>query len=287
MYFAYGTIFEDNSPSRRQRSGARFFSSGITMTTDSHSDFKSIQEKLSGRISRLVRNTTGCYSYDAEMMAKEIHTIIGDISNSLLNDAPDVALQVADLLLKCDGVLLYSVDDSSGMVAAEFKTLPLIWITAAENAGHSTEYLVSLLRELTEVDDFGFRGEVVRRCPHLIGTEDIHSLADEFREALLREKAAESESDEFFFDQRTITHYATMMMHCAVACNDPVLFEEGATLQFSRDPVGRQALDVTTMYLATGQVSVAKDRLLKFDFSPFEQERDLLEKELNLYREKK
>lgn len=229
-------------------------------------------QELKARLQSLKRRKFQPYYRVAFEVAREIEDVISSAQYFLMDKAPDLAWEVFDILLRSDSKLLYSVDDSYGAVGGAYDELPNLWVQAAEKCGKPVNHWVKKIERVVKDDEFGLRGKVLQQSRHLVGVENLKRHAKQYKEKTLAEKAKLPTNSEFL-EKRNMRHNAHLLQCCAIALEDPFLYEEGEALLYGREPKGAQLYNVVKTFIQFNEYAEAEKRLDESDVPQFEPER--------------
>lgn len=248
----------------------------MTPSVDSHPLNKpvNIYKRLRRRIQALKQRQKDRH-LSARVTKKNIAAILEDVERKLSGVSPFFAWELTDILLRSDSELLYTVDDSRGVLGSALSQLPDAWIRYALHAEKDTLFWRARIELLLDVDEFGHRTEVLEKSEPLLGNEVLQQMAERFSGLVEKEKAAITD-EEFFTDRRPMHRAARLLKCCAVALQDPYLYEDAIRREFEREPERMHLIECAEMFIRFGKNEEAKKRLLNVNESYLQPVRDAL-----------
>lgn len=207
--------------------------------------------------------------------ACEIQDAREEIEEMLLPADPEAAWKLADKVVRGDGKIIESVDDSGGAVGTELNEFCLLWLKAAKALNLGDDYWAPIVMEITEGNEYGCRELFLQSADILLERETLQNIYNTYKERLLNHDGPNERAFDF-----TRTRLVVRMQKTALAMQDPKAYE-AALLLLSPSPNNLQMKNIIQVYLQFGKFTKARALLEETEWEErFHSDRDGLYREL-------
>ena len=220
-------------------------------------DPNELASSLRNKINKWIRRT-GFISYrESSSYAAQICVVREEIETSLLPLDPEAAWRLIDKVVRNDGKIMETMDDSDGAVGYELNEFSILWLKAAKMMNLPDNHWIPLIIEIAEGDDYGCRNNFLENTNMLLSDETLLDLYNRCKQRFLETR--NTKTDGFDFVLLTLR---VDMGQIAIALKDPDLYKESVTIA-SPEPNNLQMLDIINRYIELGRSEDAKIMLDK------------------------
>jgi uncharacterized protein (UPF0332 family) len=193
----------------------------------------------------------------------------------LLPADPEAAWKLADKVVRGDGKIIESVDDSGGAVGTELNEFCLLWLKAAKALNLGDDYWAPLVMEITEGNEYGCRELFLQSADILLERETLQNIYETYKDRLLNHAGPEDGRYDF-----TGACFMIHMQETALAMQDPEAYEAAERILYP-SPNNLQMKSVIQVYMQFGKFSKARALLEETEWEErFHSDRDELYQEL-------
>ncbi len=214
-----------------------------------------IVKKIRNKINGFIRRKRFIPYNQSFSFAEEISVLMQEIEKNLLPLDPAAAWKLTDRIVRNDGKIIESVDDSGGAVGTELNALSILWLKAAKMMKKPESYWIPLVKEIDEGDDYGCRNDFLSNSDILLSEKSLFEMYNGFKEDLLKSDRPSSESYDF-----NTSSIRIKMGQTAVALRRPNLYKESVTIAYP-EPNNLQILDIIKIYIELGDPDGARKML--------------------------
>lgn len=207
--------------------------------------------------------------------SEEIADLREEVNETLLPSAPEEVWSLADLVLRNDGSIIDSVDDSGGAVGTELNQFCILWLEAAAGMNKADEYWIPLIMDIADNNNYGCRELILNSADILFTPDALYKIYDIYKKRLLDWDGSNIEG----YDH-TAASFKINMEQIAIAMHNPAAYEEALRIR-NPEPNNLQIKRLIQIYLQFSDFKKARKLLDETSWEKrFYSDRDELYKKL-------
>jgi hypothetical protein len=187
-----------------------------------------LRQENSGELAVSFRNKISCWlryggfiSYrESFQFAAEMQDVREGIEEMLLPADAETAWKLADRVVRGDGTIIESVDDSGGAVGTELNQFCLLWLKAAKALNLGNDHWAPIVMEIADENDYGCRDLFLQSADILLERATLQSIYDTYKERLLNREGPGDSRFDF-----TRVRLLVRMQQTALAMQAPEAYE--------------------------------------------------------------
>ncbi|MBN2440691.1 MAG: hypothetical protein JXJ04_05080 [Spirochaetales bacterium] len=186
-------------------------------------------QQLQIEANKIIRGTHFYRYSESSYFAHEIQMLKEGIRDYLLDAEPELALKIAEKIIKADGRILERVDDSMGNVGPELNDFCILWLQAASKYPAPKDGWIPRIVKLVDNDDYGCRDALLPNSHILLSMEEMQILYEFYKNRY--QNITETSGSTSF----SHINSAVNMGQVAIAMKNPQLYEASIRM-FSQNP---------------------------------------------------
>lgn len=216
-------------------------------------------EKLAASFKKTLsawRRSTTFHSYrESGAYGRQLEAWLEQVERELVPQDPPAAVALFESFIESDAVWFEHADDSDGHIGDAMRAACRHWLKAAARCEPPADVWSERLVKLFEADEYGARGELLKRADLLLSASALRDLVASFETRLAEAvvQAPQTKAEGFLF---AVFGLSSALSLLAEALNDPDISVR-ATLSHSPEPNSLQREQFARDYLKANRPSEA------------------------------